>query len=268
MNRNIAILVASHDGYQDIWHPFFHYFYHSWPDCPYPLFLGTNKVEYFDKRVTSLLIGEDKDYSSNLISMISQIEQEWVILSVEDIFLNKTVDNQRFTNLIEFAINHEIDHLHLIYKKVNPFNLIFHKHKITNEIYELPRGIPYRISITFCLWKKNVLLDLLKKGESAWELELNGSRRSDNLKFRSCTISEKHSPPLLKWKHGVIKGIWTYEGLKFIKKSNQDFDLSKRRSQNLLSHIYLKLYTLARYIYLGYCKRNISKNALKNIKIP
>ena len=69
-NKNdVTILVVSCDKYKDLWIPFFHCFFKYWSDCPYPVFLASNDLEYSDPRVKTILIGPDKDYSSNLLAI-------------------------------------------------------------------------------------------------------------------------------------------------------------------------------------------------------
>src|SRR4051812_28550474 len=80
-----AILVISCDRYADLWPHFFGCFFEYWPDCNYRLFLGTNRLRYEDPRVTTICVGEDRDYSSNLTAMLAEINEEWVIVFVEDV---------------------------------------------------------------------------------------------------------------------------------------------------------------------------------------
>jgi hypothetical protein len=68
-----SILVVSCDGYQDLWKPFFSCFLKYWPDCPFPVYLGSNNLTYPDCRVRSLAIEIYIDYSSNLIKMLHNI---------------------------------------------------------------------------------------------------------------------------------------------------------------------------------------------------
>ena len=59
---DVAILVPSFDGYRDVWEPFFRCFFKFWPDCPYPVVLGSIRETCSDPRVSPLTIGRDRDY--------------------------------------------------------------------------------------------------------------------------------------------------------------------------------------------------------------
>ena len=97
-SHDVAVLIVSWDGYVDLWKPFFNCFFRFWPDCPYPVYLGTNSLLADDERVKPILIGEEVDYCSNLIAMLKQLDTRWVITWVEDFFPAKPIENQRVTS--------------------------------------------------------------------------------------------------------------------------------------------------------------------------
>lgn len=65
------------------------------------------------------------------------------------------------------------------------------------------KGTIYRASTVLSVWKRNVLEDLLKSGESAWEFEIYGTARSD--KFGDFYSTWENYFPVI---NGVIKGKW------------------------------------------------------------
>jgi hypothetical protein len=65
-------------------------------------------------------------------------------------------------------------------------------------------GAPYRVSTQGALWRRQDLMDLLCEGESIWQFELQGSRRSDSLNGFYATWK-----PLLPYDHHVVeRGKW------------------------------------------------------------
>ena len=158
-----AILVVSCDAYQDLWYPFFHCFFKYWPDCPYPIYLGSNFASYKDARVIPLPIGNDVDYSSNLLKMLEGIDHEFILLWIEDRVLMAMVDRARIQHLVISAKNRDAGYVRFI--PLWPYAVLKDS---TEEIGEISRGHKYRISMTVALWKKEVLMKLLCPGESAW----------------------------------------------------------------------------------------------------
>ena len=67
---SLAILICSCDAYADVWDPFFTLFFRHWPDCPWPIYLIANHRRYPDDRVNTLLLGDDKDWSTNILRCI------------------------------------------------------------------------------------------------------------------------------------------------------------------------------------------------------
>ncbi len=236
--QDIAILVVSCDAYQDLWHPFFHCFFKYWPDCPYPVFLGSNTASYSDVRVNPILIGPDIDYSSNLMKMLDRIKQEWVILWIEDRVLRAPVDTANLARLIQLAQSRGAGYLKLIAN--HPFAWAADK---TQEIAEIPKGSRYRVGITVALWHKPVLLQLLCPGETAWELERIGSGRSSNLdaNFFCLTPQMRYTPPLSDI-HLIVKGRLVRDARQFMKDENLLEGLGQRKWQTIRSFWYGRLY--------------------------
>lgn len=254
---NVAILVVSWDGYQDLWKPFFRCFFKCWADCPYPIFLGSNSLTYPDERVVGISVGSDKDYSSNLMAMLSQIEQEWVLIWVEDLFLSAPVDTRRIQGFVAFTQGENAGCLQLLSKPFNPNSVVLEHHRLSKEIRVMPVGIPYRASINLGLWNKSVLLGLLRSGETAWDFEHSGTLRSFDLESRFLSISQQVGNPPFQFVHGVIKGRWTWEATRFIRRQGLVDCLGARSVQSYWSHLYMNCYIQLRhkiFVFVFYLK--------------
>lgn len=241
-----AVLIVSCDRYADLWPHFFGCFFRYWRDCPYRLILGTNNLRYDDPRVTTVCIGEDKDYSSNLAAMLREIDEEWVIVLVEDILFSAPVDSERMTALICAMQEDGVVHARLLYNKYSQHNLLPTCGPAASGISELPVGVPYRAALNAGLWRKVDLLGLLREGESAWEFERHGSMRSFGLLGRFVSVARPGGEPLFCWEHGVIKGQWTWEAARFIRRRAKTGPL-RRPVQSFGSFLYLQIYNSLRY---------------------
>src|SRR5438552_6055487 len=102
-NLDVSILVVSCDAYQDLWGIFFRCLFSYWPDCPFPIYLGSNFRRYPDERVRTIQIGSDVDYSSNLLKMLARIPSEWVVLWIEDRPPASSIETCRVLQLIALA---------------------------------------------------------------------------------------------------------------------------------------------------------------------
>lgn len=229
-----AILVVSCDAYRDLWVPFFHCFFKYWPDCPFPVFLGSNDESYPDARVQGLPIGPDVDYSSNLERMLERLNHEWVILWLEDRLLSGTVDTSRLVETVRLAQAQEVGYLKLLSEYPVAYAV-----EDSALFGELPKGIRYRVSITVGLWRKRVLLELLRSGETAWQLERKGSLRSNQMDAKFFGMSATTiARPLIQDTHAVVKGKWLRPAVAFLRKEGFEDLIARRKLLGRRSQLY------------------------------
>lgn len=241
---NISILVMSCDAYRDIWHPFFHCFFKHWSDCPYPIYLASNDLQYPDPRVTTILTGSETDYSTKLTTAVNQIPHDWLIYWNEDRPLEAPVNTERLLRLIHLAQAKDAGYFK--FNTCNPPALV----DAGEEIGEIPKGTRYRVSMTICLWKKSALLKVLQAGESVWDIEKRGGANRANAiedKFYALPIHTYSNPPLVS-AHLVSKGKLMPQGVTFLKQEGL-FHYAKERSrtslwQNLYAEFYQSMWNL------------------------
>jgi hypothetical protein len=160
------------DAYRDLWTPFFTLFWRYWPDCPFPVYLGTNSAYFDDPRVRNLRAG-NHEWSQRLKAHLQQIEAEYVLLLLEDYFFTASISTE--------AINESLHWLH----RLNGIVLRLFPCPGPDEPLEHNRAIGriypyawYRVSTQAAIWKKPQLLELLLDHESIWDFELKGSQRT------------------------------------------------------------------------------------------
>jgi hypothetical protein len=173
MKNKLAILVLSCDKYASLWPLFFDRFKRFWPDCEYPIFLLANEFNFQRDGVETIKIGPDKDWTSNLMRALEFVDAENVLLMLDDAPLAAKVDSDKFSDLISIFESRKFNYLNC---KASPLP----KNKTEfNSIGELPPGSNYRAALVPCIWRVSILKDIAKIGESAWQFEIRGSKRSD-----------------------------------------------------------------------------------------
>lgn len=258
-DANIAILVVSCDAYKDVWRPFFHAFFKYWPDCPYPVFFGSNNLTYEDSRITPIMIGPDVDYSSNLLAMLEHIEQDWVITWMEDFILTAPVNTARVRQLVNLAQQMQVGHLKLAN---NPYSTEMVDDE-TRDIADIPRGSRYRVSFGLGLWRKSVLCKVLRPGETAWDIERQGTLRSYELEERFLRLSKpslKDDPPFRHIYTGIWRGRWTRQAVAFLKQEGLHDCLGTRPWQTRRSYIKMRLTLEIRRLIFSYLHRYIDSS--------
>ncbi len=234
---NIAILVVSCDNYSDLWEPFFQCFKRFWKDCHYKVYLLSNYKDYNSPDVETIKVGEDRSWSDNLINALKKMDEDYVFMFLEDLFLYKPVDNEQVIDLFNWAVGEDVNYLRT--------TLRFHRaDKPYNEkVGVLKKGSLYRASTVMALWKKSVLLDLLEPGETAWQFEIGGTERSNKYdKFFATYENYFHTL------NTVVRGKWVPSALKKVKAMGIEIDLAKREVMTFFEYFKLLFMELRSYI--------------------
>ncbi len=215
--KTCAVLVVSCDNYSDVWQPFFELFKRFWGNCPYPVYLLTNHLRPQIEDVSIINVGDDISWSDNLIAGLQQIKEDYVFLFLEDLMLEGIVNSEKVKEVFDWTIVNQIN-----YVRLNPSTKPDLPYNSTVGI--VSKGTIYRASVVVCLWKKNVLSALLKKGENAWEFEKYGSIRSDEYDGFYSTYHNYF--PII---NSIIKRVWETSAVNRLKRLNINLDFSKRR---------------------------------------
>jgi hypothetical protein len=86
-------------------------------------------------------------------------------------------------------------------------------------------GAPWRVSTQAAIWKRQTLLDLMREGESIWEFEFKGSRRSDTLGDTFYAVWQ----PLIPYGHHTVeRGKWLPHKAWRFARMNIGCDFSRR----------------------------------------
>lgn len=242
--EDCSILVASCDHYSDLWDPFFYEFSAHWKDCPFPVYLGSNTQSTNADGVKTILTGSDVDYSSNLLLMLEKIESPWILFWIDDRFLGNDVHTADFVNLLEFAQKNPVG-----YVKLNASFPYAHQDDVGAGFGRLSKAIDYLACLSICLWKKDLLMRLLKHGETAWEFEKNASARARAVEedFYALAYSQKKIP-LFVDHHILIKSRIRRSQLDYLAKRGYLAGLAKRGMQTPSSFLYENTYILFQHI--------------------
>jgi len=97
------------------------------------------------------------------------------------------------------------------------------------EVGAISKGSDYRLSLQTAIWDKNILNTLLRNGESAWELEIKGTKRTNELDVPFLCV--KNNPPINYFCTAVVKGKWVKEAVELCKNEGIKIDLKIRPMQ-------------------------------------
>ena len=212
-NNDLIIFVNTSDPFKDCWDPFFKLFKLYWPDCPYPIVLNTENINYsyegLNIKCTKVALGESKrlTWSECLIRALDGIDSKYILYLQEDYFLESPVNSNLLISLINEMERKSICSI-VLSGGVGPWNSMNSK-----LICEVDKVAKWRLSLQAGLWEKNILRSLLRRHETPWQLESYGSYRTRKIKEKFCSVNRDkyigEGKEVFPYKPtGIVAGRW------------------------------------------------------------
>lgn len=235
-NNDLTIIVCSCDKYDDLWFPYFEIFKNQWPDCKYPIVLNTESKTYthegLDIKCLNLYTPEeaaDIPWSDRMIETLKHIDSEYVLITLDDHFLLSPVNSKKFEEAFNIIKTH---------KRISALSFLAFvpKDKKTKWIGNFGRWSMndyFRVNLDTAIWRKKALLRNLKKGENAWEFEINATERA-LWDFSEYYRYKQGAEPILdisfhlRRGYGLIRGKWCWANPELFERFGISMDFSKR----------------------------------------
>ena len=224
MADRLSIYVSSFDDYADIWPVFFARFFTYWPDCPFPIYLGTVSKIYGDERVLPVHAADHKNWSSRAVEHLEQLKSPYVLMMLEDFMLDRPVDNVLLDRLVTLMDRLDL-HAIRLYPEPAPALAMPGVPLIGYQ----SEGQLNRTSTHATIWRRESLLELIRPGESLWEFEINGSIRSNRFAGGICGCWR----PAIHYVMAIGKGRWFRRALRALARDGIRPDLSIRAAETL-----------------------------------
>jgi hypothetical protein len=221
ITEKTVVFVPSCDKYSDLWKPFFMLFKRHWPDCPFQVYLGANELAYPDEKIITMTSNVGSNWSRSMIDYLSRLRSEYVILILEDFFIRRKVNSASIINCLDQLDSMQGDMLRLI-----PRPKPDHRIPGCETIGECDPESSYRVSTQAAIWRRESLLRLLVPGESIWQFEVDGSKRSAALGMRMLACWK---PTIDYGVHVVEKGQWYPSQARLFRNAGIGCDFSKRK---------------------------------------
>jgi len=227
ITQEISVIYVSCDKYSDLWSEYFRLFRRYWPDCPFKVYVLSNRAGPSIDGVEMLDVGEDVSWSDNLLGALSRDASRYVFLLPDDFFLTDAVPNAWVVEKMRWAVERNVSYLRFSGGHPKPVT------RCDLEVGLIPRRSLYRTSLRFTLWNKAVLQKILNKGESCWDFELAGSVRSDEFEGFYAVYAEP-----FRFVNCIIKGRWSPFALNVVRRRGAQLDVSRRRIMSATECVY------------------------------
>lgn len=211
-HKDLTIVVNTCDTYQDVLEIFFHAFKLHWPDCPYPVVINTESNTYqHPARVHnySSTSGLD-DWGDRLLSTLSSIESEFVLMLYDDFILDRSVSKERVTTALDLLKSEAQGVVAYLINTTLPLSLP----ESTLSFVEIKDRTDYRLNSAPGIWRRKSLMAYTSPGDTPWAWEVFGSYRTwgDGKRFYSLNPNQSDIYPYNHAKGGAIyRGKWVRE---------------------------------------------------------
>lgn len=189
-----TLLVASYDGGDDLWEGFFTALTTQWPEFDLPVVLDTESKSYsfpsLDIKTFGLYPDRVPPWGERMRETLKRIESDFVLLMLDDYWLNAPVDDAFFRNC-----------LRIMDENPDVAVLDFHPDSGPNirdgrfpRFERRPQRGEYRFNAQAAIWRRKRLIKFIRPQENIWEWETLGSIRSGRYKDGFYSLIEGEKP--------------------------------------------------------------------------
>ena len=163
-NSNYCVLVQSTDSYEDCWYPFFKLFSIYWPNYKGRIYLTTESKSFtypglkiITNQVDSYSKNKVKTWSESLLRSLEMIHEEYILFILEDLFLNRAVNEQMIK---KFVHRMEIEKISILYLTDQSTSQVIYN-GTNDDIIEVDQNANNRISALTAIWNKKAFYKYL-----------------------------------------------------------------------------------------------------------
>ncbi len=205
--QRIALVVSSCDDFCDTWKPFAHFFAKFWPDCPFKSYLLINELPVIADKIEPFHVGPDRGWASNFRYLLERIPFKYILYLQDDYFIERPVDTATVLEDCAWCLQNDADSLCFSgYPQPQPGY-----QPVTDRFGKAPLDSDGRTRCQFAFWKKSALMNVLREGETAWEMESRGSPRTRDMNI--LVYARGSESPMKYLASAIVRGLWVPEAI-------------------------------------------------------
>ena len=173
---DLSVIITSCDKYSHLLEHFTKRFDRYWePGDKYPKFTTTETVK-LDLPGYTPIVTDEVNWSNSLLKALDQIETPYTFLIFDDFFLVRTLSKEDINRGLRILKENNFDkyvfhYPHVVFEgKLDPTSF-------GSKIYKVQQGAEYIMTVQPGIWNTEFLKKCLKRGESPWQFEIEGSTR-------------------------------------------------------------------------------------------
>lgn len=207
----LSLLISSCDKFSDLWDANHLFLKENWENCTAETFLVTDREtskEYDGWRI--IVAGDDLEMPARLMKALDYINTPYVLLTLDDYFLIKKVQNKQIEDIILLMDSYNID-----YCRLYPINKEKKRALKGNKwLYKIDLRKEYAVNLYPGIWKTDFLRKTFNLKTDVWKYEV--SLTSTAIKSNAiCVMSRRNEFYILDV---VRKGKVLHRANRFLKK--------------------------------------------------
>ena len=157
----------------------------------------------------------------------------YLIYFQEDYFFKSEVDTKNILDLLEI-LKEEIAACVRLHPSPGPDK----DYKYYKNLGEISKSAKYSFSTQASIWDSKILYNLLRDGESGWDMELKTG--SERIKKINSPLLCVEKPAIDYFATAIKKGRWYYDAVKLCEKEGIKVNKSKRPIQSFFGYVLRK----------------------------
>ena len=237
--NEITMVISTSSKYHDILDGILYSLDKNWIGSIPKIIISSNSSDlpkYQSSRLDYRLDFTFEEWSDRIFAATSSVKTKYLFIVMEDYWLTDSFFQDNICNHINFIEENNVDILY-----IGPLD---RNQKLNSEYEIVANNQDYSINLQAGIWKRDTLINMLRKKESPWEFEINGSFRN---KFTSNRIYRAFNGLYVHPIGGVITdGVINYPNL--VERIERDSKLKFERTVRVVSKTITKDKTIKRFI--------------------
>lgn len=233
---NLKLLIISCLKYSDLWNSYFYFLYKNGSDLKNNFLLVTDFLPNNNNIMKSNIycLNRESTYAERLFIGLNMIKEKYVLLSMDDYFLDKKINLQDFNKPIKYLEKYNIGYLRLFHL---PFD--YNKKYIDVDLYMLSYKKEYNVNLYPSIWRKSVLKSVSLKfiKEEPWIFEYNLTNALKKLKV----VPYFYNKNIFPFLDVIRKGQILSKAFRTLAK--YEITLKKRKKMNFIKEFIINLKT-------------------------
>jgi len=210
MSDDTCILIPSCDAFSDAHPPFMACMEKYWPYRHWPM-RGLSEYGWGEH---PLAVGDDMGWCNNLIHGLEQIDEDYVLMFLEDMFICEPPDQAALNKAAMLVRDVDVGAI-----RVGPGA---EECEATDDpgVGRMFRSSNYRIGTSPTIWSKEFLLFVLRgpRINTAWDFEIVGTKQSVAPSGKAILKMTQMPPPVQVLYTAITRGRWEEGALNWLRR--------------------------------------------------